>query len=251
MFRLALRDTFIGNRSGNSGSLSNGVVEIDGSAGNLTLAENFRGETRTQENGRPHIRNIAGNNTISGYVIAIINGGIASGADSFILESKVGTLKITGGIGVQIANQTATTYFQGDSNGEIGALPATVEAPFPLGLADNLTNTFMNVVKRGTGTWTNLAGTSNAYRGTTTIEGGKYVMNGNHSFDVNPVALTGAIGDYFVRTGGTLAGNGVIGSATSASPINVNIQDGILAPGDGVGTLTIHGNLGILDTSVL
>jgi fibronectin-binding autotransporter adhesin len=245
------RDTYIGNRSGNTGGTSNGVVELDGSAGNLSIAENFRGETRTQANGAPHIRNVAGNNTISGYVIAIINGGIASGADSFILESKAGTLKITGGIGFQIANQTATTYLQGDSNGEVGVLPATVEAPFPMGLSDNLTTSTMNVVKRGTGTWTNLAGAPNAYRGTTTISGGKYVMNGNHSFDVNPVGLTGAIGDYFVQTGGTLAGNGQIGSAASASPINVNIQDGILAPGDGVGTLTINGNLSFLDTSSL
>jgi fibronectin-binding autotransporter adhesin len=251
-----VRDTYIGNTSGGTGDLSNGVVEIDGSAGPLSIAENFRGETRTLANGAPHIRNVAGNNTLSGYVIPIIDGGVSSGADAFIIESKAGTLTITGGVGQNLANTTVNTYVQGESNGEIGF----GGAGWPLGFSDDVATAIMNVVKRGTGTWTILAGTPNIHRGTTTIAEGKYVMNGTHSMDVNPYSIPhlGAIGDYAVQTGGILAGNGTIGSVGVAgspgvppTPINVNVQDGTLAPGASAGTLTIIGNLGFLDTSVL
>ena len=244
------RDTYIGNRSGATGDTSNGVVEIDGTAGNLTLPENFRGETRTLANGAPHIRNVAGNNTIAGYVFAIINGGVSTGADAFIIESAAGTLKFTGGLGAQIANNTVNTYLQGNGNGEVGFGGAGALT----GLSDELVTTTQNVTKRGNGTWTNLTGTPNTYRGTTTISGGKYIMNGTHSLEpssptTNPYNLTGPIGDYTVQTGGTLGGAGVIGSANTL--INVNVQDGTLAPGVSAGTLTVNGNLGFLDTSLL
>ena len=61
-------------------------------------------------------------------------------------------------------------------------------------------------------------------------------MNATHT----PVGA----GDYTVQTGGTLGGNGTIGP-------NVNVQDGNLAPGASAGTLTINGNLGFIDSSVL
>jgi autotransporter-associated beta strand protein len=223
------RDTFIGSTSGGNGALSNGVVEIDGTAGDLSIAEHFRGETRMSD-GVPHMRNVAGNNTISGYVIPIIDGGIAaSGADAFILESASGTLRITGGIGQNIQNQTVNLYLQGNGNGEVGFGGDGSLT----GLSDDYTTAFMNVTKRGNGTWTNLAGTPNTYRGTTTISGGKYIVNGTHNFDVNPVGLTGPIGDYTVEAGGTLGGSGTIIS-------NVNLT-GVLAPGSSVGTFTIGG----------
>jgi fibronectin-binding autotransporter adhesin len=199
---------------------------------------------------------VAGHNTLTGYVIPIINGGVASGADAFIIESKAGTLTITGGVGQNLANNTVTTYLQGESNGEIGF----GGTGWVLGLSDDIATSIMNVVKRGTGTWTILAGTPNNHRGTTTIAEGKYVMNGTHSMDVNPFSIPhlGAIGDYVVQTGGMLAGSGAIGSVgvlgspdVPPTPINVNVQDGTLAPGSSAGTLTIIGNLGFLDTSVL
>ena len=233
------------------GDVDNGVVELDGSAGDLTIPEHFRVESRTLANGTPHIRNVAGNNTITGYVIPSFDGGIANGADAVILESAGGNLQITGGVATNVAGKTYNLYLQGSSTGEIQG-DSISDQPVT-GISDDVDTSFFNVTKRGSGTWTIGENTPNTYRGTTTIEEGKYIMNGNHSFDINPYSITGSIGDYAVKTGGTLGGKGTIGSATV--PINVNVQDGSIAPGDNTGTttgtLTVNGNFSLLGSSLL
>ncbi|WP_145998505.1 autotransporter outer membrane beta-barrel domain-containing protein [Caulobacter flavus] len=81
-------------------------------------------------------------------------------------------------------------------------------------------------VKYGSGR-TVLTG-NNGYRGSTSVEAGTLVVNGGRSISQ---ALT------VVRSGATLAGDGVIGG-------QVLVQaGGALTPGDGAGTLTINGNL--------
>ena len=90
----------------------------------------------------------------------------------------------------------------------------------------------------------------NTYSGTTTVDGGTLLINGTHT-----QAITGAstfegdlnnydglpVGDYTVNPGGTLGGNGEIGSG--ADQVNVTIAGGTLAPGASVGTLTVNGNV--------
>jgi len=88
------------------------------------------------------------------------------------------------------------------------------------------------LVKTGSGTLT-LNG-DNTYVGTTDIQDGTLLVNGN----------TSGQGDYTVHGGATLGGNGSIGA-------NVNVlSGGTLAPGTSIGTLTIDGNL-ILDPGAL
>jgi autotransporter-associated beta strand protein len=82
-----------------------------------------------------------------------------------------------------------------------------------------------SITKVGTGAWT-LTGT-NTYAGTTTVSVGTLLINGNNSF------ATGAV---TVNSAGTLAGNGLVGGATTVN--------GKLSPGvNGIGTLAFAGNL--------
>jgi len=86
----------------------------------------------------------------------------------------------------------------------------------------------------GAGAWT-LTG-SNYFTGTTTVNAGKLIINGDHH------AATGAV---LVNAAGTLAGTGRIGGVTTVN--------GILAPGPllGLGPLSFSNNLTLGSTSSL
>lgn len=89
------------------------------------------------------------------------------------------------------------------------------------------------IVKTGVGTLV-LSG-ANTYTGTTMINGGSLVINGNQS------TATGAV---TVNTGATLGGSGTIGGNTTIA------AGGILAPGNSPGVLSFAGNLTLNGTSV-
>lgn len=95
-----------------------------------------------------------------------------------------------------------------------------------------------SLTKLGTGTQT-LSG-NNTYTGTTTIGGGKLLVNG----------ITGLGQDnYTVQSGGTLGGSGTINLA-SGKAVDV-LSGGILEPGNSAGILTINGGLTLNDGSIL
>ena len=102
---------------------NNGVVELDGTAGDILTSENFRIETRSLANGTPQIRNVAGNNTI-GFVATLYDGDVAGGADSWFIESAGGTLTINGGVSNSFAG-TTTVYLQGGGDGVIAGTTAS------------------------------------------------------------------------------------------------------------------------------
>lgn len=85
-----------------------------------------------------------------------------------------------------------------------------------------------NITKVGTGAW-RLTG-KNVYIGTTTVNGGALIVNGNSA---------GTTGDYIVNSDATLSGTGTIGGK-----ITVN-KGGILCAGD-----TVHGKSLTLNAAV-
>lgn len=82
----------------------------------------------------------------------------------------------------------------------------------------------VGVTKNGAGKWI-LTG-NNTYTGATTVNAGTLLINGNQS---------AATGLTTVSAGGTLGGTGTLGGGLTNS--------GIVNPGNGVGTLTVNGNV--------
>jgi autotransporter-associated beta strand protein len=224
-----IRDTFIGNPSGGTGTLSNGVVEFDGTAGNLIIPEGFRLETRLST-GAPHIRNVAGNNSISnsatdaGYAGILANGG--GSADAMIFESVSGKLTFEGGGIFNNVAMTANAYFQGNGDFEFVTSAAGLS-----GVTEGVAGAKINVIKRGSGTLTMQPGADMNYAGTTTIEGGTYILKSVHS--------KADAGAYTVNTGATLALSGS-GAITSAPSITVDSGAFLDVSGlDGGGVMTL------------
>lgn len=128
---------------------------------------------------------------------------------------------LTGGGGTFLSGAGAvnapSTYIIGGKN---------LDTTFAGTVMDANSSRITHITKVGTGAW-KLTG-ANSYSGTTTVNLGTLLVDGNQS---------AAVGQVTVNTGATLGGNGLIGGA-----VTVN-SNAILAPGDGVGTLTINNNL--------
>jgi fibronectin-binding autotransporter adhesin len=92
----------------------------------------------------------------------------------------------------------------------------------------------LSLVKIGSGVQT-LAG-ANTYSGSTSVSAGTLLVNGNQS------AATGAV---TVASGATLGGSGTTGGAVSI------LGGAIVAPGSGVGTLTVSNAFTLADSSIL
>jgi len=82
---------------------------------------------------------------------------------------------------------------------------------------------------------TNLTGNSAGFTGATTVSGGTLRVNGS---------LGSAASTVTVQSGGRLGGSGTIGG-------NVTVTNGVLAPGNSPGTLTVAGNLTLTAASLL
>lgn len=117
------------------------------------------------------------------------------------------------------------------------------------------TTTFSGLVENGafgitaitkSGSTTQILGGNNTYTGQTQVGGGTLLVNGNH---VDSASVTGrgyaslTDGHYLVANGATLGGTGrIAGNNSQASSNMVYVQSGgILAPGQGIGTLTLDG----------
>jgi len=142
-----------------------------------------------------------GAGTVTNYSI-YDSGGVAGGVSTFTLNDS----------------NSADTYNFSGSITDSGTSVATIA-----------------VVK--TGSSTQILSGSNSYRGTTTINGGTLLINGNNANSTGAVAVNG---------GGTLGGTGIIGGAVtlagganSATRGTINLQDGV------IGTLTLNNGLTI------
>src|SRR5262249_31401564 len=135
---------------------------------------------------------------------------------------------LTGGSGTFVSGATdssgaASTYQIGGKN---------ISTTFAGTIKDANATRTTAITKLGSGTLT-LTGT-NTYSGATTINAGTLLINGSNG----PSAIT-------VASGGTLGGSGI-----SGGPVTVS-SGGKIAPGNGVGTLNLGGNLTLNTASTL
>lgn len=158
------------------------------------------------------------------------------GAQGRVLHRGAGKVTLTGNNsypGSTTVNMGTLQVGDGGTTGSIGTGPVNlvdITAIFAFNRSDDVTlnNGFTgagSLVKLGTGKLT-LTG-NGGYSGTTVVSNGTLVINGNN----------GASSTFVF--GGALGGNG-----TLSGPVTVD-TGGTLAPGDGVGTLTINNNLDI------
>ena len=119
----------------------------------------------------------------STYYLGGLSGDSGSKLSGFNVKAKGSGTWVVGG-----ANTNETFRGTIDNNDQAGSHPGTT-----------------TIVKEGTGEW-RLTG-NNVYAGTTTVSGGKLIVNGTHSG-------TGAV---TVRTGATLAGTGALAAAVTVN----------------------------------
>ncbi len=189
------------------------TLQLDGTAGNILITQPMTNSCRNNST-RPTIQNLAGTNTLAGFMA------LTPGGNMFNIVSDAGLLVISG------TNQYVGSLTAGRTYAFSGAGDFLVSGPIL-----NAVNTApISLTKSGPGTLRLNA--ANLYGNGTTVNGGRLLVNGS---------VTGAV---TVASGATLGGNGLIrGSVTIQS-------GGVLAPGDGVGTLTIS-NLALNAGAVL
>ncbi|MFA7343105.1 MAG: autotransporter-associated beta strand repeat-containing protein [Terrimicrobiaceae bacterium] len=235
------------------------VMNFDGNSAtsNFIFSGNISETSATKINlNTSGIFTFSGNNTFTGGVNAV-NGGITVNVNSAnalgtgtlqIGSGSVGTghtVNNTSGSSVTVANAMSilttnaapTINFGGGSD-------LTINGQVTLSNTSNVTDTFAvtntltlgGVVKNGlgangltkAGTGTLVLSGANTYSGTTTVSTGTLLVN-------NTTGSGSGTGAVSVTGGATLGGTGTI-KPTGANGITVN---GILAPGAGIGTLTL------------
>ena len=218
----------VGTASGGSGSVTitnGGVVTaampifglVSGSTGSLVVD----GANSLFTTGDQLIIGKGGTGTLT-----ISNGAVSAGSVILASNGGSGTLNIGAAAGsAPVAPgtlNTALVTFGPGSGGVINFNHTSANYTF---------DAVIEGLSIGGGAINQLAGTtfltadSSAFQGTTTISGGALHVNGS---------LSGS--DVTVTSGGTLAGNGIVGSVTAQS-------GGIVAPGNSIGTLNVANNV--------
>jgi autotransporter-associated beta strand protein len=186
---------------------------IDGSGG-LTLTGGTQSLAGTNT--------YTGATTIQAGTLAMTGAGRLSSATTVALTGNGATLDLSAGTSQTVAHLSGVA----GSQVALGANTLT--------LSDNTSQTFLgsltgngSLIKQGTGTLT-LNGASPAFAGTTAVAGGTLAVGDA----ANPGAWLG--GSVQVGSLGTLRGHGTIGQNLA--------NDGVVAPGGSIGTLTVGGN---------
>ncbi|MEO0588264.1 MAG: autotransporter-associated beta strand repeat-containing protein, partial [Planctomycetota bacterium] len=230
-----------------------GVVALDGSGGDLTIAENFD-RFIGRFNGEAHLRNDAGNNTLTGT----IDVGGNEFADGILENAADGTtLTITNQI-FDEADESVDVIFQGTGNFDITGRITGDNVDVVVRL-DDPTDTV--TISTAANTLDTSNGTGSYWGGSAVVESGTLVVmsdgsnNGEIASDIIDVRAGATLdvsdfGGYSLQvvddpdlipfngdeTGQTLRGAGtVIGNLQA-------FEDAIVEPGDSVGTLNITGN---------
>jgi autotransporter-associated beta strand protein len=191
-------------RNNNSG---NSTLQLDGSAGNITINANFTVTYRN--NGVIAIENLSGTNVING------NFQLFQGGNSHTVQSDTGLIVFTG-TNQYVGGITGvrTNYFTGPGD-------HLVVGP----ILDSTNGSPVALVKNGGGKLT--LGGANTYTNGTALNGGTLLVDG-----VLPAPFS-------VASGTTLGGSGVINA-----PVTLPGSTTVI-PGDNFGTLTINNNLSL------
>ncbi|MET3654872.1 beta strand repeat-containing protein, partial [Dyella japonica] len=234
-------NTYTGGTAINSGTLQ---VASDANLGAATGALSFNGgtlaTTATFTSGRATTLN-AGGGTIdvaSGTILT--QTGVMAGSGA-LAKADTGTLVLTGTNtytgGTTISNGTLQLGNGGTTGSLVGNITDNGALAFNRSNALTVAGTITGsgtLSQIGSGI-TTLSGNSGAFSGSTSVTHGALWVNGT---------LGNAASTLTVSGGGTLGGTGTLGGS-------VSIADGILAPGNSPGTLTINGNLALAPASVL
>lgn len=184
---------------------------LDGSSGNITLPSSISFLTSSTNIASPAVGNLAGNNVIDG------NFTLTSGGGSTAINVLGGSLTLNGGISANASGRFLILAGNTGAPGVINGVISNGSSPLSLTVS-------------GSNTWT-LSGT-NTYTGTTAVNSGTLLINGDQS------AANGAI---TVGNAATLGGTGSSGAAVTLN------AGSTIAPGAGgieslaTGALTIAG----------
>jgi len=146
------------------------------------------------------------------------SGGANTGSGT-ILSNGSGALQFSN-VFFNVQNTSATSLTRTLTLGGTNLLANTISGV----IRNNDATRLISLIKSDAGQWI-LEG-DNTYTGTTTINAGTLIINGNQS------TATGAV---TVAAGATLGGSGTIGGAT--------VINGILSPGNSIDTLSINNNV--------
>jgi autotransporter-associated beta strand protein len=187
-------------------------LQLDGSASNITVTAKLNVSCRN--NTVPTIQNVAGTNTIAGFVQ------LGVGGSNFNIQADSGLLVFAN------TNRYLGDLMGGRSYEFLGAGDHLVSGP----ILNSTNGAPISLRKWGSGTLRLNA--VNTYTNGTTVGGGRLLVNGT------------VISNLTVLAGGTLGGTGFV-----KGPVSVQ-SGGTLAPGDAIGNLTISNNLSLAGTAL-
>ncbi len=218
---LSLSSAMSGTGSINVSSTGDGTgstarIELNG---NVNIPNPITFAQRNDPANSDGIRNVSGNNTLSGPIT------IVAGGNQARVSSNAGLLTLAGNISTN-ATSSRNFYLQGTGNGVVSGV-----------IADNSANAAgnINLFKQGTGTWT-LEG-ANTYTGTTTISAGTLQLS-----QVSSTTVTaGAIANY---TFDNVSGTTVVNSGTGGAGMNGTLVNSasIVSGGRFGNALSVAGN---------
>jgi autotransporter-associated beta strand protein len=243
-----------GNASGVSATLT-----LDGTASSSQITGNIQDATDALTTGKPlkvsktnsGVWTLSGNNSFSGGLTLSgatagsqlnINSATALGTGTFTINGgNNAKFDNTSGSALTLSTNNALSWsndfaFVGSNSLNLGTGNVTLGGNRNLTISGS-TLTVGGVISGGFGITKSGVGTlslsgANAYTGTTTVSAGKLLVN-------NPVNATDSgTGTGILSITGTLGGSGQIAPG-SANAVTVN-NNGVIAPGNSIGTLTIN-----------
>jgi autotransporter-associated beta strand protein len=202
-------------------NLTTGTLEL---SNDITVANTFTISSATglSGGGLAHIRNISGNNILTGSLTLS-----ATGGNGINLESNDGLLTISGNIGSTVADSSRTLTLGGSGNGLVTG-----------NILDNAAHK-VALVKTGAGTWT-LSGTANTYSNTTNVNAGTLALTQNGGLaDTAGVNIgTGATLDLAFTGSDTVASLTIGGVLQGPGTFDASHPSGQIT---GTGSLTVPG----------